>query len=65
VIILINIISLTDLFAALWLFVVVTGKCFVGPESPIVHHSFLRFTSRFISIGLLGSLIQQVSKKSN
>jgi hypothetical protein len=47
------------------LFVVVTGKCFVGPESQIVHHSFLRFTSRFISIGLLGFLIRQVSKKGN
>jgi hypothetical protein len=23
------------------LFVVVKGKCFVGPESPIVHHSFM------------------------
>jgi hypothetical protein len=45
--------------------VVVTGKCFVRTESLIVHHSFLRFTSRFISIGLLGSLIQQVSKNCN
>jgi hypothetical protein len=44
---------------------VVTGKCFVRLESPIVHHSFLRFMSRFISIGLLGFLIQQVNKKSN
>jgi hypothetical protein len=49
----------------MWLFVVVTVKCFVGPESPIVHHSFPRFTSRFISSGLLRFLIQQVSKKSN
>jgi hypothetical protein len=49
----------------MWLFVVVTGKCFVGLESLIVHHSFPRFTSRFISIGLLGFLIWQVSKKSN
>jgi hypothetical protein len=64
-IILTGIISLTDLSAILWLFVVVTRKCFVRPESPTVHHSFLRFTSRFISIGLLGSLIQQVSKKNN
>jgi hypothetical protein len=47
------------------LFVVVTGKCFVRPKSPTAHHSFPRFTSRFISIGLLGPLIQQVSKKSN
>jgi hypothetical protein len=39
--------------------------CFVGPESPIVHLLFLRFTSRFISIGVLEFLIQQVSKKSN
>jgi hypothetical protein len=60
-----SIISLTDLSAALWLFVVVTSKCFVGPESPTVHHSFLRFKSRFILIGLLGPLIRQVSKKSN
>jgi hypothetical protein len=64
-VILTSIISLTDLSAALWLFVVVTGKYFVGPKSPIVHHSFLRFTSRFISIGLLGFLIRLVSKKSN
>jgi hypothetical protein len=64
-IILTSIISLTDLSAAPWLFVVVTGKCFVRPESPIVHHSLPRFTSRFISTGLLGSLIRQVSKKSN
>jgi hypothetical protein len=64
-IILTSIISLTDLSASLWLFVVVTGKCFVGPKSSIVHHSFSRFTSRFISTGLLGFLIQEVSKKSN
>jgi hypothetical protein len=64
-IILTSIISLTDLFATLWLFVVVTGKCFMGPKSPIVHHSFLRFTSRFILIGLIEFLIRQVSKKSN
>jgi hypothetical protein len=56
-IILTSIISLIDLSTALWLFVVVTGKCFVGPESLIVHHSFLRFTSRFILTGLLGFLI--------
>jgi hypothetical protein len=59
------IISLIDLSAALWLFVVVIGKCFVRPDSPIVHHSFSRFTLRFFLIGLLGFLIQQVSKKSN
>jgi hypothetical protein len=47
-IILTNIISLTDLSAALWLFVVVIGKCFVGPKSPTVHHSFQRFMLRFI-----------------
>jgi hypothetical protein len=64
-IILTSIISLTDFSDALWLFVVVIGKCFVRPESPIVHHLFLRFTSRFISIALLGFLIRQVSKKSN
>jgi hypothetical protein len=45
--------------------VVVTGKYFVGPESLIVHHSFPRFTLRFISTGLLGFLIQQISKESN
>jgi hypothetical protein len=39
------------------LFVVVTRKCFVRPESPTVHHSFPRFTSRFISTRLLGFLI--------
>jgi hypothetical protein len=64
-IILTSIISLIDLSATLWLFVVVTRKCFVRPKSPTVHHSFLRFTSRFILTGLLGFLIQQVSKKSN
>jgi hypothetical protein len=65
VIILSSIISLIDLSAALWLFVVVIGNYFVRPESPTAHHSFLRFTSRFISTGLLGFLIRQVSKKSN
>jgi hypothetical protein len=64
-IILTSITSLTDLSTALWLFVVVTGKCFVRPESPTVHHSFPRFMSRLISTGLLGFLIRQVSKKSN
>jgi hypothetical protein len=44
---------------------VVTGMCFVRPESPTVYHSFLRFTSRFISIRLLGFPIWQVIKKSN
>jgi hypothetical protein len=64
-VVLTSIISLTDLSAAMWLFVVVTGKCFIKSESSTVHHSFPRFTSRFISIGLLGVLIRQVSKKSN
>jgi hypothetical protein len=36
--ILTSIISPTDLSTTLWLFVVVTGKCFVGPESPKTHH---------------------------
>jgi hypothetical protein len=45
--------------------VVVTRKCFIELGSPTVHHSFLRFMSRFISIELLGFLIRQVSKKSN
>jgi hypothetical protein len=31
----------------------------------MAHHSFLRFMSRFISIGLLRFLIRQVSKKRN
>jgi hypothetical protein len=64
-IILTTIVSLTDLSATLWLFVVVTGKCFIRPKSLTVHHSFLRFTSRFISAGLLGFLIRHISKKSN
>jgi hypothetical protein len=64
-IILTSIISLTDLSVVLWLFVIVTEKCFVGPKSPTVHHSFLRFTLRFISMGLLRFLIRQVSKKSS
>jgi hypothetical protein len=41
--------------------VVVTGKCFVRPESPTAHYSFPWFTSRFISTGLQGFLIRQVS----
>jgi hypothetical protein len=49
----------------MWSFVVVTRKCFVGPKSLIVHHSFPRFMLRFISMGLLGFLIRHVSKKSN
>jgi hypothetical protein len=44
---------------------VVTGKSFVKPKSLIADHSFLRFTSRFISTWLLRFLIWQVSKKSN
>jgi hypothetical protein len=56
-IILTSIISHVDLSTALWLFVVVIGKCFIRPESPTAPHSFPRFTSRFISIGLLGFLI--------
>jgi hypothetical protein len=60
-IILTSIISLIDISATLWFFVVVTGKCFVGPESPTVHHSF----PRFILTGLLGSLIREVCKKCN
>jgi hypothetical protein len=57
-VILTSIISLTYLSAALWLFVVVTGKCFVEPGSSIAHHSFPRFTLGFILTGLLGFLIQ-------
>jgi hypothetical protein len=44
-IILTSIIILTDLSTALWLFVVVTGKCFVRPESPTAHYSFWDFSS--------------------
>jgi hypothetical protein len=58
-IILTSIISHTDLSAALWLFVVVTGQCFIRPELLTVHHSFLRFTPRFISTRLLWSLIRK------
>jgi hypothetical protein len=47
------------------LFVVITGKCFVGPVSLTPHHSFLKLMSRFVSTGLLGFLTRQVSKKSN
>jgi hypothetical protein len=36
-----------------------------GPEPPIIHHSFRRFTSRFFSIEHLGALIRQVHYKSN
>jgi hypothetical protein len=64
-IILTSMFSLTDLSATLWLFLVVILKCFVGPKSQTIHHSFPMFTSRFISIGLMGFLLQQVSKKSN
>jgi hypothetical protein len=64
-IILPSIIGLTELSSALWLFVVVTRKSFIRPESATAHHSFLRITLRFISIGLLGFLIRHVSKKSN
>jgi hypothetical protein len=39
-IILTRIISLTDLSTALWLFVAVIGKYFVGSKSLTVHHSF-------------------------
>jgi hypothetical protein len=64
-IILTSVISLTDLSTTQWLFVVVIGKCFVRPKSSTVHHSFQRFTLKFISTGLLGSLIRHVSKKRN
>jgi hypothetical protein len=45
--------------------VVFTGKILFRPEPLAIHHSFLRFTSRFFSIELLGALIQQVHEKSN
>jgi hypothetical protein len=64
-IILASIIILIDLSAAMLLFVVITGKCFVGPVSLTAHHSFLKLMSRFVSTGLLGFLTRQVSKKSN
>jgi hypothetical protein len=45
--------------------VVFTWKILFGPEPPIIHHSFRRFTLRFFSTELLGALIQQVCVKSN
>jgi hypothetical protein len=45
--------------------VVFTGKILFRPESPTIHHSFRRFTTRFFSTELLGALIQQVREKSN
>jgi hypothetical protein len=57
-VILTSIISLTDLSTAMWLFVMVTGKRFVRLESLTIHHSFMRFMSRFILIGLLGFIIR-------
>jgi hypothetical protein len=63
-IILASIISLADLSASLYLYVVFTGKILFGPEPLTIHHSFQRFTSRFFSIELLGALIRQVHEKS-
>jgi hypothetical protein len=62
-IILTSILSLTDISTTLWLFVVVIWKCFGWPKSPTVHHSFTRFTLRFILTGLLGFHIRQVSRR--
>jgi hypothetical protein len=60
-----SIISLVDLSASLCLCVVFTGKILFRPKPPTIHHSFLRFTSRFFSTELLGALIRQVHEKSN
>jgi hypothetical protein len=64
-IILVSIISLSDLPAFLSLCAVFTGKILFGPEPPTIHHSFRRFTSRFFSTEHLGALIRQVHDKSN
>jgi hypothetical protein len=64
-IILVSIISHTDLSTSLCLCVVFTGKILFTPEPPTIHHSFRRFTSRFFSTELLGALIRQVHEKSN
>jgi hypothetical protein len=61
----VSIISIADLFASLCLCVVLIGKILFEPKPPTIHHSFLRFTSRFLSTELLGALIRQVHKKSN
>jgi hypothetical protein len=45
--------------------VVFTWKILFGPEPPIIHHSFRRFTSRCFSTELLGALIRQVCEKRN
>jgi hypothetical protein len=45
--------------------VVFTGKILFRPEPLTIHHSFWRFTSRFVSTELLGALIRQVHEKSN
>jgi hypothetical protein len=45
--------------------VVFIGKIVCGPETPTIHHSFWRFTTRFFSMELLGALIRQVHEKSN
>jgi hypothetical protein len=41
-IILTSIISLIDLSATLWLCVVVTGKCFIGPNPPLVPKVYVK-----------------------
>jgi hypothetical protein len=45
--------------------VVFIGKILFRLEPPTIHHSFRRFTLRFISTVLLGALIRQVREKSN
>jgi hypothetical protein len=64
-IILASIISLGDLSASLCLCVVFTGKILFRPEPLTTHRSFQRFTSRFFSTELLGTLNRQVRGKSN
>jgi hypothetical protein len=63
-IILASIISLADLSASLCLCVVFIGKILFRPEPPTIHHSFWRFTSRFISVELLGALIRQGTRRA-
>jgi hypothetical protein len=68
-IILASIISLAEIFVALCLFVVFTGKCLIGSESLTIYHSYQGFPLRtihtiFLSIELLGFLVRQVIKWS-
>jgi hypothetical protein len=64
-IILASIISPVDLSALLCFCVVFRGKILFGLVPLTIHHSLWRFTLRFLSVELLGALIQQVHEKSN